>query len=162
MDVFYYSELCNMKQCEAVTLEMHSQMCIAFYFKFSALWPLRLRALEVRYLLIYIKPHRKRGDNKLGTLLITSWTLKFHKLSPHRLIQKTLNIQRNFEDSGFMSSSRNSVSRINNEKLDADLRSSYNNLCIYLEHTNKSAMIFLAPHKFYRHFTVLTLFTMAT
>ena len=35
--MFYYSELCNMTQCEAVTLEMHSQICIAIYFKFSAL-----------------------------------------------------------------------------------------------------------------------------
>jgi hypothetical protein len=34
---FYYSELCNTTQCETVTLEMNSQICIAFYFKFSAL-----------------------------------------------------------------------------------------------------------------------------
>jgi hypothetical protein len=124
MDAFYYSELCNMTQCEIVTLEMHSQICIAFYFKFSALWPLRLWALEVRYLLVYIKPHRKRGDNRLDILLITSWTLRFHKFSPHSLNQITRNIQHTFEDSDFISSSRDPVSRINNEKLDVYLRSS--------------------------------------
>jgi hypothetical protein len=145
----------NMTQCETVTLEMHSQICIAFYFKFSALWPLRLWALEVRYLLIYIKPHKKSGDNKLGTLLFTSWTLRFHKISPRCLIQITPNIRRKFEDSDFMSSSRDPVSRNNNEKLDLGLRVAYNGPCVCLEPPRKSALIFFTPHRSYCRFTML-------
>ena len=131
------------------------KFALLFYLKFSTLWLLRLWALEVRYLLINTKPHRKRWDNSLGTLLITSSTLRFHKLSPHCFIQITLNIQRTFEDSDFTSFSRDPVSRINKEKLDVDLRSSYNNLCICLEHTKKSALILFTPHRRYRHFTVV-------
>ena len=45
MDVFYYSELCNMTQCETVTLEMRSQICIAFLFKI--LYPLTFTTLGI-------------------------------------------------------------------------------------------------------------------
>jgi hypothetical protein len=121
---------------------MRSQICIAFYFKFSAFWPLRLWGLEILYLLIYIKPHGKSGDNKLDTLMNTNWTLRFHKPSPHCLIHMTPNIQRTFENWVFMSSSWDPVSRNNNQELDLGLSSSYNILCICLKDTKN-------PHWFF-------------
>jgi hypothetical protein len=161
MDVFYYSELCNVIQCEAVTLEMHSQICIAFHFKFSAFWPLRLSGMEVLYLLIYIKPNWKRGDNKVDTLLITSWKLRFHKPSPHCLIRIISNIHRMFENSDFMFSSWDPFSRNTNEKLDVGLSSSYNILCICLKHT-KNPHWFFYPSEMLSPFYCVTLFTRAT
>jgi hypothetical protein len=143
-----------MIQCETVTLEMRSQICIAFYFKFSAFWPLRFLGLEILYLLVYIKPHGKNGDNKLDTLLNTNWSLRFHKTSPQCLIHITPNIQRTFENWVFMSSSWNPVSRNNNQKLDLGLSSSYNILCICLKDT-KNPHWFFTPRRYHRHFTVL-------
>jgi len=54
-----------------------------------------------------------------------------------------------------MSSSRDPVSRNNNEKLDIGLRFAYNDLCICLEHTRKSALVFFTPYRCYRRFAVL-------